>query len=587
MNVYYFFVSTVLSMGVIVNTLDFGGNNTLTNQSTIVYESHDSIANVNLEANSVLENQQAYMLNPIDEQESLLIKEPKLSEVTTSIKESSLTEEPTPMVEPTPTGESTSTVVPTPTEEPTPTVEPTPTEEPTPTVEPTPTEEPTPTVEPTPTPTPTVKPKPVSATLDFMSTYNYIANSVTGLSKKLFTQSKYQSAMKPYGKFTGKPGMPYSLYKDAMNYEWTDLTVKSKEVVKVTVDLKKQYPYNQCVAVMKKLSRHDGVNLYKIGESGEGRDMLALEIDLPSKYEKKTIILTGSMHAREGAGSVYILKQLSDLLNNKEDKTFKKLLSRVRIVAVPLVNPDGREALIQTPGKYTLKNGQLWKGYTNGTDGNRNFPGVQWGQVLAGYSMNKNISTKPDGMFYAGDFAGNCMETQAMMKFLYHYIVVEKAVYYFDYHQQGRIAYAGKPWQTKAQRDRCKELANSALAVLNKKNSKKYSWVNEVPSYGLSGEGSTLTDYAVALATGAKFSPAYGFMVYVDQKEIPLIAVKNLGTTKYKIQEANSEFATMTYEIGSGSSYLGYSKNTRELLAKEYEKYHFDQVLIEMMKTLL
>ncbi len=39
--------------------------------------------------------------------------------------------------------------------------------------------------------------------------------------------------------------------------------------------------------------------------------------------------------------------------------------------------------------------------------------------------------------------------------------------------------------------------------------------------------------------------------------------------TKYKIQEANSEFATMIYEIGSGSSYLGYSKNAGDLIAKE------------------
>ena len=39
------------------------------------------------------------------------------------------------------------------------------------------------------------------------------------------------------------------------------------------------------------------------------------------------------------------------------------------------------------------------------------------------------------------------------------------------------------------------------------------------------------------------------------------------------------KFACMTFEIGYGKSYLGYGSDVREKLAKEYDSYHFDQVL--------
>ena len=423
------------------------------------------------------------------------------------------------------------------------------------------------------------------STVEKVNSFDYVEAFTTGISTKQFTVKQIQEQVKNFGKFDSSKGMSFTNFKIAMNQEWEDVTEKGK-ASKVTVDIATQFDYKKITDTMKQLSKYDGVMLIKFGHTAQSRDMLSLEIDRTKGKDVKTIILTGNIHAREGAGTPFILKELADLLSSAtEDTILQKYLEHFRIVAVPCVNPDGRDGLIYDQAKYTASNGSLWKAYINGTDGNRNFPGVSWGQIVKGNQKKSIIASKPDGLYYPGDSAGSCSETRAMMKLLYHYIIREQAVCLIDYHQQGRIAYAGKPWQTSKQEKRCEGLANYMLGVLNKGNKIKYVWVAEEPSYGLSGEGSTLTDFACSLATGAKFSPAYGFCVYTDNKsEYPLIMTIDLEKKENKFVEANSKFATMTFEIGAGSSYLGFSNSTRKQLKTEYSTYHFDQVLPKLFE---
>jgi hypothetical protein len=458
--------------------------------------------------------------------------------------------------------------------------------------EPSPTMDPAdPSLTPSPTTTPTPSPEPTkvpyrSKTLEFMSTYDYIGKSVTGISTVKQSLKTLQNDLWAYGTLYGT-GMPYEEYKEAMGYEWEDATQYDKKPVKISVDINQTMNYNTYVGILKKLSRYDGVYLYKIGETTEGRDLYAIEIDMASDYDKNVYMLTGQIHAREFAGGTYIVKQFVDLVQKAQtDKKTMELLKRNKFVAVPIVNIDGREAIINSASKWTTSGGGLWKAYTNGTDGGRNFPGLQWGEVAKGSYVKWSIAKKPGYANYPGAYAGSNSETKAMMKWLYHYTVVEQASFYLDLHQQGTIIYAGKPWQTKSQMQYSLDLRTGVMSILNNNSYKrKYSRVYEGQYYGLQGEGTSLTDYAVGLAAGAKFSPAYGFSAFTDgKKEYILMQIRDLDRTSLKIKTANKSFAAITVEIGYGVKYLGNSAATRSLLANEYKNYNFGKLLESLPK---
>lgn len=420
-----------------------------------------------------------------------------------------------------------------------------------------------------------------SKTLEMMAYYDYVMNSVTGISKAKKSLANLKSLVKNYGTLYGN-GMPFKEYIEAMEYIWTDATEYTKEPVKLSVDIKKTMNYETYVNTLKKLSRIEGVFLYKIGKSTEGRDIYAVEIDVPSDYDKNVIMLTGQVHAREFGPGTFLVKQLVDLVQKAQiDEDTMELLKKNKYVAVPIINVDGREALINAPSEWTVEKGGLWKAYINGTDGNRNFPGLQWGQVMKGKRYKSSIALTSGYANFPGEYAGSNNETKALMKFLYQYIVVEQADIYLDCHSQGSIIYAGKTWQTAGQMQRSMDLRTNIMNVLNEGNKKrKYTAVYESEIYGLQGEGSSLTDYAVSLAVGAKYSPAYCFLTFVSgEKEIPLLEVKDLDTYKTEFKEANKKFAAVTLEIGYGTDYLGNSSKTRRLLADEYINYNFDKLM--------
>jgi hypothetical protein len=276
-----------------------------------------------------------------------------------------------------------------------------------------------------------------------MAEYDYVGSSVTGISKKKLPVKTLQKSVEDYGRLYGK-GMPYSEYKAAMLNQWVDATEYGKKPVKISVNLTKTMDYDTYVDTLKKLSRYDGVYLYKIGKSTMGRDIYAIEIDVDSTLDKNVFMFTGEVHAREFAGGSFLVKEFVDLvLKAQTDKKTMQLLKGNKYVAVPIVNVDGREALITQPSKW-MGNGELWKAYLNGTEGNRNFPGLQWGQVLYGNHKNWIIENKPGYANYPGSYAGCNSETKALMKWIYHYTVVEQADFYLDLHEQGSIVYAGK-----------------------------------------------------------------------------------------------------------------------------------------------
>lgn len=418
---------------------------------------------------------------------------------------------------------------------------------------------------------------------------DFVSLSTTGIDGNQMTLEELQETIKSKGgSFIGDAiGMPYDEYVEAMTAEWVDCTKYNKKPTRVTLDIERSYTYYSLVSKMKNLSKYEGVWCYSIGESVEGRKIYALDIDIKSDEEKQLIVLTGNVHARETAGTMYIIKTLADLIQSK-DKNDKALLAKYHIVAVPCVNPDGREGVAFDTENYTYSDGQLWKATSNGTDLNRNFPGLSWCQVKNTSDKTEYRSYSSKKLYYLGDYAGSCPETKALMKFLYYFIVVKQARILIDYHQQGAISYAGKPWDKSEHQKACKSLAKTMFSYMNKGNDHDYYWVEETSTYGLEGTGSTLTDYACSIAYGAKFSPTYGFCVYTDGKnEYPLIDIPKMDKCDKKlIDEPNPEFATMTFEIGYGRQYLGYSAKTRKLLATEYTKYRFGNVIEYLDKYL-
>ena len=384
-----------------------------------------------------------------------------------------------------------------------------------------------------------------------------------------------KSEFKEYGTFIGGAGMSVADYEKAMNRKWNSLSADNNDTF--SMDIKKEYKYEDLQTIMLSWTNYSGVSVYDIGTSVQGRTLYGIDINKTTVENPKTIVLTGNVHARETAGSVFIIKQLNDLLS---DENADKYLSKVRILAVPCVNPDGREGVAFDTDNFTYNEGLLWKANANGVDINRNFPGLSWGQLKSGNNRVYLYSDTPKKMYFPGYSGGSEPETKALMKFLQYAIVDEQADILIDYHQQGRIQYAGKPWQNEEEQARCKELANVVSKFMA--NDKTYLWQKEDASYGLRGEGSTLTDYACSLACGAKFSEKYGFLVYTDgENEYPLITGKRVG------EAANKHFATTTIEIGSGTRYLGYDENTRSLLADEYKTYHFDGLLYTVFDYVL
>ncbi|MBP5159655.1 MAG: hypothetical protein ILP10_05085 [Lachnospiraceae bacterium] len=401
-------------------------------------------------------------------------------------------------------------------------------------------------------------------------------NLTTGVTDEKYTLAEVKELISPYGYFTGPNGMKKAEFKKAMSYEWEEVTEQGR-FKPVNISISKSYTYDDLVNIMKRLSRIEGVRLFDIGRTGEGRTMYAIDVDIPSDKEKETVILTGSTHARETAGTVFILKSLADLLQ-ADTKEAKKVLKTTRFALVPCVNPDGREGVAFDTKNYSVGK-TLWKAESTGTDLNRSFPGLSWGMVKSGNKKNENISTRPALAFYPGDRAGACGETQALMKFLYYYVVEKQAKAHIDYHQQGRGIYASKPWQTEAAKQNCLDLMHVMADLTG------YRYFAEIPAYGLDGTGSTLTDFACSLAAGAKYSCGYGFYVYTDGRkhEYPLIRIPKPDLSRKKIlPPANESFAVMTFEIGTGTECIGYSKKARTLQAEEYSDRNFDRVFYRL-----
>ncbi len=207
--------------------------------------------------------------------------------------------------------------------------------------------------------------------------------------------------------------------------------------------------------------------MVKLAErSLEGRDMFALEIaDNAAQAAtdgRPTFFVDGVHHAREWPSSEYTMMFAYDLLESygKQDR-ITSLLKKIRVVVVPVVNPDGfnhsREGLARErtepelvlaaagldtywrKNKRSLTNALYAAGAVNGylnadahgTDPNRNYP-FYWGGEGGG--------TDPSSQTYGG--AAPYAEPEA--RNISGYLKAHQATAYLTNHTSGRLCM--RPW---------------------------------------------------------------------------------------------------------------------------------------------
>lgn len=357
------------------------------------------------------------------------------------------------------------------------------------------------------------------------------------------------------GEFLAK-GMPTNEYQSTKNKTFKEV-VSSGTYEDIDYDISKYYSYKDIDNFVENLTRHSMVKTYIAGYSEQGRKIYLLEVGTGSK----TIILTGGVHARETAGPSYILKGLSDLVRKAEtDENAKKILTNYKFIAIPCVNPDGREMVIN--GKYSLK------ANANYVDIGRNFPTSNAMQYKFGNGHSR-YEEKPSYSHYCGPYLGSESETQAVMAVLNKYIPT--ASYLIDYHQSGKGVYGGKLYDEKNKASKSAHFRDAIRKHIG------YSKINEEKELRGGGEGS-LSDYATEVASGFIFSDFYGRLTYNGD---PLLIYNDIDKHKEYYNPVNKNIKIVTLEIGSSST-RGYSSSTRQKQKEEYKK--FDDLLQWIVK---
>ncbi|HHX66794.1 MAG TPA: LysM peptidoglycan-binding domain-containing protein [Gallicola sp.] len=393
-----------------------------------------------------------------------------------------------------------------------------------------------------------------------------------------------------YGKFT-VDGMTLKDYNDYLTQEWVEIIPKG-EPVDMEIDLTKSYNYKDVENILFNLAKYEGVSLYTIGKSVEGRNIYAINIDFGNDINiidgemtvsenisnKEVILTTGQIHGREFAGCDFILKQMNDLLRESQtDPYIRALLENTIFCSIPLINPDVREAIINNAA-LPSSDGFPQKTNMNDVDLNRNFPSVNAGQLTVGTKPNNKFSDKPN-TFFGGYTLGSEPETRAVMKWLDNLVPYSHSI--LDYHQQGGGIYHNKGWDTKENRERYAKYARTINNFLSRGGKITYKEFGE-PYFGPDAVGGSLTDYANSVATGMKHSTKYGRAVFVEtnNEELPLVVYYSLDEVKEGHKQTNSTFVTGTLEIGRTREAYANGGKARKLRAAEYDDQNFGDLLI-------
>lgn len=155
--------------------------------------------------------------------------------------------------------------------------------------------------------------------------------------------------------------------------------------------------------------------LVELGRSHQDHPIVALWIGdgVHVRHDRPTFFLNGSHHGDELISTDFVLDAIATLLDEDSARA-RRWRKEVVVVALPLVNPDGRVITlgVNQSGRKNGRdnNGDGHRSATEGVDINRNYPFL-WGE-----KGDKASRSDPDHKWFRGPYPGSEPETRALMR---------------------------------------------------------------------------------------------------------------------------------------------------------------------------
>ena len=291
---------------------------------------------------------------------------------------------------------------------------------------------------------PTTKPD-VDTTGKNVKKGGYVKKNVSAYNLKLEKVTEVEKGVRYYVYKECNSG--YSLIKvgnQKLLVETKYITYKcnAKKIVNTS---DKKYSYSDMKVDLKKLEKAYG-SILKVDIAGKSLDKRNLYyVTLGNAKAKKTVYVETSVHAREYMNTKFMMKVIEDYCRGYDTKKYKgkkysTIFNNVKLVIMPMVNPDGvtisqygpkkirnaklRENLYKIAGGVDFK---IWKANARGIDINRNYA----------EGFDRGGAKTPGHKQYAGKTPISEPETKAQVS------VVEKVKpdVVICYHQAGEVMY--------------------------------------------------------------------------------------------------------------------------------------------------
>lgn len=268
------------------------------------------------------------------------------------------------------------------------------------------------------------------------------------------------------------------------------------------------------------LGRFSDVDVFKVGKSLFGRDILGLHI---GSYAGNQIMLTGAIHAREYITSLLLIQMVEYLRMQNFDGGF---------YFVPLVNPDGVSLVLDGVQsvpcdifrKYLLSVNEeredfsQWKANGEAVDLNVNFNAL-WGEGT------QNVRCPAPG-----NFIGFYPESEREVRDLIAFTTKNYPAMTIDYHTKGEVIYYGFESQSSEELAKNLKIANNIAEYTGYQVLRSEGSVGGYQDFSIN----SLHIPSVTIEVGSAdishpISEVYLQEIFERNKDVPLVALNSIN----------------------------------------------------------